>query len=58
MYTLVHERIYMRDKDRESLSTYETALCKCILDVNQYRAHLETSLKMSVVIIATIVQGY
>ena len=34
MYTLVHERIYMRDKDRESLSTYETALCKCILDVN------------------------
>ena len=36
MYTLVHERMYMRDRDRysESLSTYETALCKCILDVN------------------------
>ena len=36
MYTLLHERIYMRDRDRfrESLSTYETALCKCILDVN------------------------
>ena len=28
MYTPVHERIYMRDKDRESLSPYETALCK------------------------------
>ena len=57
MYTLVHERIYMRDRDRdrESLSTYETALCK-LLDVNKYRAHLETSLKTSVVTIATIVQ--
>ena len=59
MYTLVHERIYMRDRDidRESLSTYETASCK-ILDVNKYRAHLETSLKTSVVTIATIVQGF
>ena len=26
-----------RDRDRESLSTYKTALCK-ILDVNKYRA--------------------
>ena len=34
MNTLVHERIYMEDKDRESLSTYETALCKYILDVH------------------------
>ena len=41
MYTLVHKRIYETEK---ACQHYETALCKCILDVNYYRAHQETSL--------------
>ena len=55
MYTLVHKRIY---ETEEACQHYETALCKCILDVNYYRAHQETSLWMSVVTIATIVHDY
>ena len=42
MYTLVHKRIYETEK---ACQHYETALCQCILDVNHYRAHQETSLK-------------